>query len=248
MANILQTVNVSVGDELFGASVSNVDGHFEDIELVEINDAALASIGRAWDSPPHSIDEMQNISAEIRQTFEEYSRKRSRSDDTWATKDPRLSLTISVLHPYLSNPFYIICHRNPNAVATSLYKRDQISLETGTKLKEKYDIAIESFLLKNPDIKKFDVEYDELMEKPDEVLHGLFNFLEMQPNQELLQKACGKVRSPQDLRKRKEEHLASKKIAHLKKLENSPLKALSLKFWKQFFELHKEYKRNLKNI
>lgn len=243
MGNILQTTNVHIGDNLIGSNISNIDGHFEDIALVELNDEALSALGHTWDSPPSDFGGTHKLSDEVLEKFKLYAACRSEKNATWAAKDPRLSLTIPALHPHLSNPHYIVCYRDSEAVAKSLYKRDGMPLEKGKALKTIYDAAIESFFAENTHLKRFNIDYNILMKNPEQLLRDLFLYLQIETSEALLASACEKVSSPQALKKKKEQHLLARRNTHLKKLISRPYKVFSSSFWKKLMVLHTDYKK-----
>ena len=44
--------------------------------------------------------------------------------ESWGWKDPRTIATIDLYLPYLTEPKFICCYRNPTEVAESLHRRD----------------------------------------------------------------------------------------------------------------------------
>lgn len=113
----------------------NETGYWEDPELVSINEQILSRIGvrPAWaPSPPRIWTGLGRVTA-----LEPRARavvRRLESNPTWAVKDPRLSITIPFWKPLFSTrPRYIVCLRNPMAVAKSLRVKDGYTVTAGMK-------------------------------------------------------------------------------------------------------------------
>src|SRR5439155_14818667 len=82
-------------EDLEPAAPDNVDGFWENVRFVEINDAVLSSLGAGWDRPPRPAawDEWDAAVARtapaarvLLAEFEEH--------EPWGWKDPRTSLTL----------------------------------------------------------------------------------------------------------------------------------------------------------
>ena len=210
VGNIVQTANIHMGEELLGSSISNVDGHFEDTHLIDLNDETLRYLECAWNTPPGHILAEDDVTKGIMSNYQIYANKRSDDASVWAAKDPRLCFTIPLLHTFLTDPHYIVCHRDAGEVAKSLSKRDGISFEEAIKLKKQYDDAIESFFSAHPKQKRFDIDYATLMLDPHTVIKDLFAFLNIKASRSLIRKARNKVRSTNSLTKEKSKYQQNK--------------------------------------
>lgn len=126
----------------------NPKGHWEDRRFIALNDRILNSAGGSWDNPP---DESEIVRAgyaykdDIRgliQACEHDSRKKG----LWGWKDPRTTLTIRLYAPYLQNPHYVCCFRDPYEVSQSLQRRNRFTLEKGINLTKIYNRRLLSFI------------------------------------------------------------------------------------------------------
>lgn len=135
---------VSMGDELLGAGLGNELGHFEDKGMIRLNDKLLRLAGGSWDNPPneHAIFEVGYQHKDEIETAVKYRSMR----DLWGWKDPRTVLTIRCFQPFLKNPIYVSCFRDPKEVAKSLHKRDNMPIEKGIKLANEYNRRLLKFL------------------------------------------------------------------------------------------------------
>lgn len=134
---------VFMGKELLGPGKGNEYGHFEDIGLLRLNDKILKAAGGSWDNPPREL-EIYEAGYEIRDQIKEAIKKRE--CDLWGWKDPRTILTIRCYQPYLKNPIYVSCFRDPTEVAESLNKRDAMPIEKGLSLAHEYNRRLIKFL------------------------------------------------------------------------------------------------------
>jgi hypothetical protein len=140
----LHKCNVHMGDRLLGKHPSNPYGHYEDIEMIALNDCILRHAGGSWDHPPSEkaiLSAGRGLSDTLKQAIE----LRQRDHEFWGWKDPRTSLTIRCWLPYIENPHFIINVRQPIEVARSLLKRDDMPIKEGLALAGLYNRRIIRF-------------------------------------------------------------------------------------------------------
>lgn len=140
VAKGLHDNDVSMGRRLLGASPSNPWGHFEDRQVIAINDRILEAAGGCWhDPPPHDA-----IAAV--ETDEPAAYVASRTGPLWGMKDPRLSLTWPLWLPHLTGDVHVIwARRHPRQVALSLQRRDGTPVDVGMRLAKVYERRILMF-------------------------------------------------------------------------------------------------------
>lgn len=132
VAKGLHGAGVHMGDDLIGPARSNPAGHFEDKQVVAINDRILKDAGGAWDRPPPH-DAICAVD-----TDQPAAHVASR-EGMWGMKDPRLSLTWPLWLPHLPDDLHVLwIRRGPAQVARSLNVRDGIPTERGVELAEVY--------------------------------------------------------------------------------------------------------------
>lgn len=142
---------IYMGDNLLKPRPCNPKGFFEERSFVKLNDRILAAAGGSWDRPPaleSILAQRGRFDAEIKDIVTTSVRKaKNRGFEFWGWKDPRTVLTIELFLPYLPNPHFAVCYRNPKDVAKSLKARDpKMSLEFGIKLAKIYNERIREFL------------------------------------------------------------------------------------------------------
>ena len=119
----------------------NLEGFWENIDFVNLNDRILAELGGGWDYFPPSVKEgweneksinnYRKIALSIANSF--------RDEKFWGWKDPRNSLTLPFWLKLLPDMKLIVCLRNPLEVALSLQKRNNSSIPFGINLWEVYN-------------------------------------------------------------------------------------------------------------
>lgn len=143
VAKGLFQAGVFMGPELLGPGRGNEHGHFEDVGLLHLNDRILKIAGGSWDRPP---DEENIVLAGQQIESEIYAAVKTRQRQLWGWKDPRTTLTIRCYMPFLTNPIFVPCFRDPMDVARSLNSRDGMSIEAGYKLARIYNERLIKFL------------------------------------------------------------------------------------------------------
>jgi hypothetical protein len=144
VANGLFHAGVFMGHKLLGPGHGNEKGHYEDVELIHLNDRILKIAGGSWDNPP---DEFDIVYAGRKIENEIYAAISVRSScELWGWKDPRTTLTIKCYMPFLRNPVFVPCFRDPMDVAKSLNARDGMPIKAGIRLAGIYNNRLISFL------------------------------------------------------------------------------------------------------
>jgi len=141
VAGGLKRMNINMGEKMLKGDVSNPFGHFEDKQFLSLNRKILQQAGGSWHDPPPEADIIEagkKFSTEI----EGLTRKRG----LWGWKDPETTLTIRCYLPYLENPHYICCFREPLEVAKSLQIREGWLLDKGIELTREYNKRLLQFL------------------------------------------------------------------------------------------------------
>lgn len=126
-------------------------GHYENQEIKKINQSILKLFNGKWDNPPpellHCLVRFQEsgIIDRMKKALSKYEQPRW-IEPLIGWKDPRTTLTIRLWLPYLENPHFICCYREPLEVAKSLQKRNGFTIEKGLKLAKIYNDRIKSFM------------------------------------------------------------------------------------------------------
>ncbi len=204
VAGILNCLGIDMGEDQPGKQVSNPLGHFEDVDFLSINKNILASAGGNWFEPPAYSDILalrDDYLTEIQILIQDRSNKSPKTP--WGWKDPRTSLTIDLYLPFLDQPYYIWCRRDPSAICKSLQKRNQIQLSHCQDLIEYYNNQIKDFTLRNPGIPVLIVDYEDVIKEPEFWIRNLNQYLGLDPDIEQINRAIAIVLDPNKLLKEK---------------------------------------------
>lgn len=135
----------------------NEKGHFENVNVVLINDMILKAAEGSWCNLP--------AQKEINRKGESVKNFITNFDYTFEgniIKDPRLCLTLDLWKKYSPRLKYVaICFRHPLSVAQSLSKRNGFSLADGLRLWYEYNVRLIDNIEHVPVIV---INYDNLME------------------------------------------------------------------------------------
>jgi glycosyltransferase involved in cell wall biosynthesis len=197
VANLLRRCGLYLGNEgdLIPATADNLDGHWEHVKFVEINDGILNELGGGWDHPP-SVPEGWNderllyLKAKAEALLQEFS-----SAEPWGWKDPRSSLTLPLWTSLLPEIKVVICLRNPLEVAVSMRRRGLSSYSLSLLLWKTYNQRI---LESVPPQNRIITRYENYFSDPKKELGRVLRFLNIPATEEAINIACGVTKN--DLR------------------------------------------------
>ena len=184
VSGVLDRLGVNMGEDLPGRQISNPLGHFEDGDILALNESILGSAGGSWDRPPEGelLDRSgKDFEEEIRRVIS--GRQLANQDQLWGWKDPRTSLTINLYLPYLQNPHFIWCQRDEEAIADSLWQRNQFPQEKSMELTNHYQQQISKFILGHPEVPLLRINYRSFVEEPRRWVEKIVNFLNLDPDE-----------------------------------------------------------------
>lgn len=128
----LQVLGVNLGDNLMSAfEGNNSKGFWEDLEIVAINDAALAWLGMDW----HSLGSLHEahdwlglLDSPLAARAEGYLRAQILHQALFGIKDPRMARLLpfwrEIFKRCAVEPVFLLSSRDPISVADSLARRD----------------------------------------------------------------------------------------------------------------------------
>ncbi|MBK6863096.1 MAG: sulfotransferase [Ideonella sp.] len=136
---------LGAGQQLASPKNDNLDGFFEHLEFVALDDELLDRLGGAWDLPPAGSEQAH---AALAAPFRERTNALLASlaagapaASPWGWKDPRASLLLDFWLSCQPRLRTLVCLRHPLAVARSLQRRNRISLRLGLLLWQRYNEA-----------------------------------------------------------------------------------------------------------
>jgi len=130
VSRILNLLGVYLGaaPAISGAGSDNPKGHWEHHPIALLNDDILVRYGGRWDVPPAFPPDWTRDAGLI-PLKEEAARLLTDafgSHELWGWKDPRTCLTAAFWQDLVGPMRYVLCVRNPLAVAASLERRDRM--------------------------------------------------------------------------------------------------------------------------
>lgn len=178
----LKVFGMNHGDNLYLTGADNAKGHWEDQDLMDLNERILGSIHQVWHSlrpiPPEAWECL--ASGDLMDAAKRLLEQRLSVNSNYGCKDPRMTLLL----PFWDRVFsrmgldvkYVLCLRAPVDVACSLNARDGFSLSRGICLWIGYMMtAIE--VLSSQSRRFAVVSYDAMLVDPPAQLARLSRFL-----------------------------------------------------------------------
>lgn len=149
LAESLYRLNVETG-----ATEPSPGGHYEDVEIMQLNERILKDAGGSWHRVPPHADIMgagEKYGGKIQRIIERKAKKAKEANRPFfGWKEPRTCLTIELFVPFLEKyePHFVTIFRDPKKVAKSLYVRNKMPLHKGEWLAREYNTRIYLFLSK----------------------------------------------------------------------------------------------------
>ncbi len=139
ISRILNIQGLSLGDEseLMTRKVSaNEKGHWENNVVMKINKEILNMFNGSWDNPPifpKNWEDDEKLD-ELYKKAHDFVNEMNLVEGMWGFKEPRTCLTLPFWQNVIPNIKYVIPVRFPSEVASSLNKRNNISISSGILL------------------------------------------------------------------------------------------------------------------
>jgi len=132
-AQLMHVGGLNMGRRLVAPHLSNPDGHFEDIDVVNVNDQLLGMVGSDWrfhDEAPLPTNE---ISVSLLQPYLA-KRDEAHAKSGWGVKDPRISLFLPLWDDLLEERgHFVLLVRHWGGSIQSLFNRhSRVLVEQGT--------------------------------------------------------------------------------------------------------------------
>ncbi len=195
VGRVINLLGVHIGDDdhLMPPNPYNPRGHWENMEVLRINDAVLEAMGGAWDDPPEllgdwevdrSLDALRDEAAKV--MAEQFG-----APGLQGWKDPRASLTLPFWRTVTEVSSTIMCVRSPREVAASLAHRDDIDPERAAHLWLRYTASGW-----HNDPERLVVRYDELHDDTADVVHRIADHIGCPPPSEEVLRAVSEFIDP----------------------------------------------------
>ena len=130
----LKNAGLFVGERLMAPNISNVDGHFEDMDFFRLHEHILRFNQSGWQ---YTGEKDLEIPECYRQEMRRLVRMRSGRYELWGFKDPRSTLFLDAWYEELEEPYTIVIYRHYTRTTMSLHHRackDWLTNPTGKEL------------------------------------------------------------------------------------------------------------------
>ena len=173
---VLHSWGYSFGDTPLHDDEQN---YYEDAHVVGLNDQLLERLGRDWRTPgPLPSGWLDDAQPLLDQAASLILRQRGK----WFFKDPRFCLLLPFWRRAFEQtglePRILLTQRAPLAVAKSLQRRDKMPLRIGGLLWTTHVLAAFNH---SQGLPRLMVDYDTLMDHPDDTMNLLAQFMERSP-------------------------------------------------------------------
>jgi len=169
VAGLLHFGGVFMGERLLGRdrrSVHNKKGHWEDLELININDKILNFFGGSWSRVPEL--DFDKLPSELKKQMSNLVYRYNVNHRVWGWKDPRMSVVFSMWYEIikLEKLKVLYVNRDRRAVVKSLLKRNRsMSGEEAGRLWEFYNEMI-LLNIEKYNLRSLFLNYEELIINP----------------------------------------------------------------------------------
>lgn len=193
--SVLNGLGLDVGNEndLLGASPSNPEGHWENVQCLDLDDAVLNALGGGWDCPPDagsrgfSLDTLAPLKLRARALRDELGFRAP-----WGWKDPRISLLLPFWFDVYPELKVVVCLRSPLEVAQSLRNRGSSSYRLGLALWKTYN---ERILVTSRSDQRLITHYLGYLQHPQIEIERLCSFLGLTPDKDQLEESKRRIKS-----------------------------------------------------
>ena len=129
ITNWLFHCGLQVGERLVGAAEGNKEGHYEDVEFLQLHEEILAANGYPQTGLIHH--KPIHISEYQLEKLKAILKVKEHHFDQWGWKEPRTCLFLEVYRKLIPGAKYLVIVRDYAAVVSSLLKRDFNILDKG---------------------------------------------------------------------------------------------------------------------
>ena len=123
----LQACGLHIGDTLLGPQTGNDEGHFEDMDFIQLHQQLLV----ASRLPGTGLTDLPlpGLAPALEQQVQNLIDKKNDLHTQWAWKDPRTCMFLCIYRKLLPGAYYIIIFRDYQSVVSSLLNRDNKGLQ-----------------------------------------------------------------------------------------------------------------------
>ncbi|UCN00603.1 glycosyltransferase [Sulfurimonas sp. SWIR-19] len=175
LTGLLQYLKVSLGNKTAGPADDNVQGFFENENIVKYNEKILASLGTQWDTIYFDYNKVQeNITVAQKEELKQLLESEFSEETLFAIKDPRICylfpLYAEILLNLKVNIKILLPYRNPLEVAKSLHVRNNFTQEKSELLWLSYFLHAEKH---SRNYHRLFLNFDDLLRFPEKSIKSI---------------------------------------------------------------------------
>lgn len=169
-ANICKELGVDLGNNLRSADRFNQCGYFENNDFVDLN-AEILGGKYNWQNYTYEkiMSKKEQYKDKIKKLIKQYE------TNLWGWKHGITLLTIDLYLPYLKNPHFIICNRNPQSTMKSMIRQSGKDLDF--ELYYFYDKELKKFIHKKSKYPILFLSFEDYFTNPREQVEKIRKFL-----------------------------------------------------------------------
>ena len=122
----LQACGLHIGDALLGPETGNDEGHFEDIDFVDLHRQLL--VNRQLPGTGLCNNNITTLSVAEEDTIKAVIEDKNKQHKQWAWKDPRTCLFLDAYRKLMPDAHYVVILRDYRSVVSSLLNRENKGL------------------------------------------------------------------------------------------------------------------------
>jgi hypothetical protein len=118
----LHRCGLFVGERLFPPGMGNVDGHFEDMDFLELHESFLRR--RKLPISGFITDHIEDVTTMEKKELEKLIDRRKREHSEWGWKEPRTCLFFDVYRDIVPEAYYFVIVRDYKSTVNSMLYKD----------------------------------------------------------------------------------------------------------------------------
>lgn len=123
LANWAHELGIHMGDQLLEEDFANRNGHYEDLDFLDLHKKLLSENGVVKSGLTYKIN-LKLLNENSSSLINDLVKKKSINQTQWGWKDPRTCLFLKTYEKIIQEGFFIVIFRPRDEVVNSLIKRD----------------------------------------------------------------------------------------------------------------------------
>jgi hypothetical protein len=166
LAGTLQQSGLFLGT-VYEQNPFNKKGNRENARIMNLNNSLLSYNNGSWNNPPENILWNDKLIEERNLIYNDFVNQEKK---VWGFKDPRTIITLPFWIDIIKNPKFVASFRNPESVAKSLLRRDNMPKEQALSLWKLYNKKLLDLYERNQfPVISFDISKQEYIQRVNKI-------------------------------------------------------------------------------